>query len=139
MVEYLLDTNVVSELNKPRPHPRVLVWMEAHQNEAMYISALTLGEIRKGIAMLEARNSAHAHPIAEWAASLRHRFSNRILPVEHTIAEVWGLMMARQDAHAIDTLIAATARVHHMVMVTRNVKLISAHDVPLINPFEELP
>ena len=141
MSGFLLDTNMISELFRPRPEPKVLQWIEATDEELMFLSVLTIGEIRKGI---------HLHPNARsrtkleaWLASeVRARFEDRILPVDAAVAERWGQLAAKartERGHklpVVDGLLAATAQHYDLVLVTRNVDDVAATGVHLFNPWD---
>lgn len=140
MSGFLLDTNVISELVKPRPEPAVVRWVEETDENLLYLSVLTLGEIRKGIAVLQ--KSVRRVALEAWLESdLRLRFSKRILPIDEGIADRWGALagQAQNDGRAlpvIDGLLAATAIHHNLTLVTRNTSDIAATGVLLFNPWE---
>lgn len=137
---YLLDTNVVSEAVKPRPHPGVLSFLTAIRegNVEVYISVLTLGELRKGIAAKRVRDAAGADRLALWVDEIERDFSDRALPIGRPIARLWGELSAARSAPAVDTLIAATALVHDLTLVTRNVRDVAATGARLLNPWNEV-
>jgi len=137
---FLLDTNVISELVKPRPEPKVATWVEATDELLLYLSVLTLGEIRKGIAGLA--DSSRRAAIEVWLAkSLRPRFLRRILPIGEEIADRWGVISARSSGKGrpvpvIDGLLAATAIHHNLTLVTRNTSNLAGTGVPVFSPWE---
>jgi len=137
---FLLDTNVISELVKPRPDPRVVGWIEEIDENLLYLSVLTLGEIRKGVAGLP--QSAHRTALEAWLESdLRFRFSKRILSIDEEVADRWGSLAGRaqKEGHSlpvIDGLLAATAIHHNLTLVTRNTADIAASGVPVFNPWQ---
>lgn len=139
MSGFLLDTNVISELVRPRPEPNVTNWIEATNESLLYLSVLTLGEVRKGIASL--RNTSRRAALEAWLDSdLALRFANRILPVDQNVADRWGRIAAQSAAQGsplsvIDGLLAATALDHNLTLVTRNVKDVAVAGVPLFNPW----
>lgn len=140
MSGFLLDINVVSELIKPNPEPRVVSWMHATDESLLYLSVLTIGEIRKGINSLP---RGHRRALLEsWVGNdLALRFAQRILPIDFEIAERWGLLSARAKAAGvllpvIDGLIAATAMHHNLTLVTCNTKDVQIAGVNLFNPWE---
>lgn len=139
MSGFLLDTNVISELVRPRPEPNVTNWIEATNESLLYLSVLTLGEVRKGIASL--RNTSRRAALEGWLDSdLALRFANRILPVDQNVADRWGRIAAQSAAQGsplsvIDGLLAATALDHNLTLVTRNVKDVAVAGVPLFNPW----
>lgn len=140
MSGFLLDTNVISELVKPRPEPKVVSWIEGIDEGLLYLSVLTLGEIRKGVAALP--QSARRTALEAWLESdLRLRFSNRILPIDEQVADRWGSLagLAQKDGHStpvIDGLLAATAIHHNLTLVTRNTGDTAATGVAVFNPWQ---
>ena len=138
---FLADTNVPSELTRPNPDPRVAAFLKEAGRERVYVSALTLGEMRKGVASLPIGKRRTA--LEEWMeGGMRPWFAGRILPVTETIAERWGLLAADVKQRGIglsvvDGLIAATAIEHDLTLVTRNVKDFSETGVSIVNPWQE--
>ena len=139
MSGFLLDTNVISELVKVKPEPRVTKWVETTDETLLYLSVLTLGEIRKGIASL-----SHSRRRAALEAWLDHdlalRFSDRILPIDQPVADRWGRIAGSAAARksplpVIDGLFAATAQHHNLILVTRNTRDIATTGVPAFNPW----
>jgi toxin FitB len=140
MSGFLLDTNCISELVSPKPEPRVMKWMDAVDESLLYLSVLTLGEIRKGVAGLaQGRRRAH---LETWLdGDLQTRFSGRIVPIDSAIADRWGLLAAdaRRKGKAmpiIDGLLAATAIHHNLTIVSRNVSDFRVTPVQVLNPWE---
>ena len=135
---YLLDTNVICELVKPKPHASVVNWVNAAESSTLYISVLTLGEIRKGIVGIT--DVKRHRKIATWLEKeLPTYFEDRILMIDCKVADAWGQLQGDNKGHifpAIDGLIAATAIVHQLKLVTRNVKDFARTSVELINPWE---
>jgi len=123
-MSFLLDTNVVSEWTKPRPNPGVVDWLANVDEDAVYLSVVTLAELRHGIERLS--SGKRRTQLDEWLrADLPLRFEHRILPVDAAVADQWGYLVARRESkgrpiHAMDALIAATAEVHSLTLVTRN-------------------
>lgn len=137
MTGYLLDTNVASEARKgPRTDPNVQAWLESANDGELYLSVLALGEIRKGIEQARSRDPIKARALERWIAKLETIFADRILPVTAEIAERWGRLGAVRPIAAIDGLLAATALVHELVFVTRNVSDVAHTGVDVLNPFE---
>ncbi len=135
---YLLDTNVISELRKTKPHGGVLAWIQAVNEADLYISAVTLGEIQRGIQITRDQNPDRADQIESWADGLSA--SQQVLPMDGRVFRLWAkLMHRRSDALYEDAMIAATARVHQLTVVTRNVRDFAHFDVPVLNPFKPLP
>lgn len=139
MTRYLLDTNVVSELVKPRPDARVVAWIRGSDEADLHLSVLTFAEIRFGIEKLP--RGARRERLRGWMETeLADRFEDRILGIERGIAELWGVIMARAAAMSLrlpvmDTLLAATAEYHGMTMVTRNVRDFARADVATLDPW----
>ena len=142
MSGFLLDTNCISELVRVKPDPRMLKWMEAADESLLYLSVLTLGEIRKGLAALpQGRRRTRLEVWLE--GDLRGRFSGRILPVDAAVADRWGLLAAQARRTGatlpiVDGLLAATALHHNLTMVSRNVRDFAVARVPVLNPWETL-
>lgn len=140
MSGFLLDTNCISELVTPRPDPKVLNWMGTADEALLYLSVLTLGEIRKGLARLG--QGARRTRLETWLEiELQARFSGRILLIDAAIADRWGLLEAFAKSKGkplltIDALLAATALHHNLTVVTRNVADFSGLSVPILNPWE---
>jgi toxin FitB len=134
-LSFLLDTNAVSEIRRGRD-PNVRAWASAVHDVDLHLSVMTLGEIRTGIDRLRDRDAAQADVFARWLGELRNRFADRILPVDARVADEWGRLNAAASRNTVDSLIAATARVHELTVVTRNTKDFQGCDVPLLNPWE---
>ena len=140
MSGFLLDTNCVSELVRSRPEPRVLAWMEAADESVLYLSVLTLGEIRKGVAGLP--QSKRRTQLESWLElELQARFSGRVLSIDGPVADRWGLLSAQakrsgKSLSAIDGLLAATALHHNLTIVSRHVSDFSGTPVAVLNPWQ---
>lgn len=133
---YVLDTNVLSEWRKPVPNAGVVEWFEAVGPSRLFLSVITVGEIRRGIAKLELRGEYRkAAAIESWLASTKELFVDRLVPITVAIAEEWGGYGARAQVPTADGLIAATARVYGWTVVTRNVKDFEPTGARLLNPF----
>jgi predicted nucleic acid-binding protein len=140
MSGFLLDTNVISEIRIKHPEPRVLEWMEAADEGLLHLSVLTLGEIRKGAALL--LQDKRRTQLETWLeVDLQARFAGRIVPIDSAIADRWGLIAAEARRKGItlpviDGLLAATALHHNLTIVSRNVKDFVNTQVPVLNPWE---
>ncbi len=132
---YLLDTNVVSELRKPKPHRAVLAWFEGLEDTQLHLSAVTIGEIQAGIELTREQDEAKASEIETWLEALAASYN--VLPMDAATFRVWArLTHRRSDTVYEDAMIAATARVHGLTVATRNVADFKAFAVPLLNPFK---
>lgn len=134
---YLVDTDIVSEAR--RGTPQAIAWLRSVDPAGVYLSTLTLGEIMRGIALKQKSDPTAAAHLTEWLRKLRHDHGDRILPVTDRIAVEWGRIAAIRPRGAIDGLIAATAIVHDLILVTRNVKDFQDTGASLVNPWENLP
>lgn len=131
---FLLDTNVVSELRRPRPHGAVLAWLKSTDEHLLHLSAVTIGEIQAGVELTREQDPAKAGEIEAWLAQVAAGFS--VLAMDGAAFRQWArLMYRRSDAVHEDAMIAATAQVHGLTVVTRNVADFKAFGVPLLNPF----
>ena len=131
----LLDTVVLSELRKARPHPGVVGYLKNQAADATFISAMTLGEIEAGIEKQRGRTAGFAAALAQWLATTEQQFAHCVLPVTPAIAKLWGRLCVQTGNKGIDNLIAATALCHNLTLVTRNVKHFEPTGVRVVNPF----
>jgi toxin FitB len=137
-VAYLLDTCLISEVWKPEPHAGVIAWLARSAEPELHLSVLTLGELRKGIARLE-DGRKKAHLVRDYGA-LRSRFSSRVVGVTDVVAERWGELAADgaregRKVHVVEGLLAATALVHGLTLVTRNVADFAGIPIPIEDPW----
>jgi len=135
MIEYLLDTNVVSEMPRNQPNPRVTAFMASVPESSLFLSVLTIGELRRGVIRKQAKDVAGARKYALFIDKLEATFTDRILNVEAEIAKLWGRLSADRSRPVVDTLLAATAIVHGLTLVTRNTADMKGLPVSLINPW----
>jgi predicted nucleic acid-binding protein len=138
----LLDTNVLSEVPRPAPNLKVLGWLDAVDEDRVFISVASIAELRRGIALMAAGRRRDA--LGAWLANdLPARFGNRILPIDHAVAERWGDLMAQSRRSSIaltvmDGFFAATALANDLTLVTRNVGDFASFGVSLFNPWDDL-
>ena len=131
---YLVDTNVVSEARRGRRE--AVVFLQSVDADGVFLSVVTLGEIMRGAALKQRNDPAAAARLIDWLETLRRGYGKRILPITEAIAVEWGRLAALRPRGDADGLIAATAIVHNLVLVTRNVADFSDTPVTLINPWE---
>ena len=140
MTGFLIDTNCISEVVRLKPDPRVTAWIEAAEESLLYLSVLTLGEIRKGLAALP--QGKRRSRLETWLeVELQARFSGRILSIDAAVADRWGLLAAvakikGKHLSAIDGLLAATAIHHNLTIVSRNAGDFTNTQVPVLKPWE---
>ncbi len=131
---YLLDTNIVSELRKLRPHGAVVAWLEGVADADLHLCAVTLGEIQAGIEITREQDAVKALAIEAWAEQVAATYN--VLPMDAATFRLWAKLMHRQsDTVYEDAMIAACAITHKLTVVTRNVRDFERFDVPLFNPF----
>jgi predicted nucleic acid-binding protein len=134
---YLLDTDIVSEARKgQRANPKVLAWLETVKDDGLFLSVLVLGEIRKGVELAKPAEPRRARALEQWLDGLERNYADRVLPVSAAVADRWGRLGAIRPLSTVDGLLAATALVHKMTLVTRNVRDVERTGVRLLNPFE---
>ena len=132
---YLLDTNVVSELRKPRPHGAVLAWLQALEDTQLHLCAVTLGEIQAGIEITREQDPSKALEIEAWLGQVASTYN--VLPMDAAAFRTWAQLMHRKSNTIYeDAMIAATAKVHGLTVATLNVAECKAFGVPLVNPFK---
>jgi hypothetical protein len=136
-LSYLIDTNVLSELRRREPNAQVVAWMQARPRQSLYLSVLSMGEIRKGIEGVA--DPAFRQTLTDWLeVELRHYFVGRLLDIDETVADRWGRVQAAsgRSLPVIDGLLAASALQHHLSLVTRNTRDFEGLGVRLINPWQ---
>ena len=133
---YLLDTNVVSELRKRgRCDEHVAAWYTGVSDNDLFLSVLTPGELRKGIELVRDRDPHQSEVLENWLRHLQQNYESRILSVDADIADAWGQMHRIRNLPVVDGLLAATAKVHNLTLVTRNIQDVQGLGVNLLNPF----
>lgn len=132
---YLLDTNVISETRKARADSSVIAFLASSEPDALFLSVLTVAELWKGVASKRRTDTLTADRLSVWVETIETTFAGRILPINMAIARVWSELSAHRSLPVIDTLIAATASVHKLTLVTRNTADLQATGVPLIDPW----
>jgi hypothetical protein len=135
--EYLLDTNVVSETRKKKADTAVMVFLEAVDSSSLYLSVLTIGELRRGVAAKRHEGPAAAKSLAAWVQGLEVGFADRILGIDAATARQWGDWSAQRSRPVIDTLLAATAVVNGLTFVTRNTRDVQDLPLTVLNPWGE--
>ncbi|MDQ2791711.1 MAG: type II toxin-antitoxin system VapC family toxin [Actinomycetota bacterium] len=140
-MSFLLDTNVVSELRRRRPDAGVVAWFDTVDSRELYLSVLTIGEIRQGICRLHRRDPAQAAVFDRWLAGLLRAYSDRVVPVTVEVAQEWGRgrLNVPDPVPVVDGLLAATAKVHDWTLVTRDVGDVACTGARLLNPFTATP
>jgi predicted nucleic acid-binding protein len=134
---FLLDTNIVSELRKGRrAHAGVLAWIASVDDAALFLSVVVAAELRQGVERLRLRDSTQAERLDRWLLALLDDYADRVLPVDLRVADLWGRLNVPNPISAVDGLLAATAVVHDLTLVTRNVKDIERTGVRVHNPFQ---
>jgi predicted nucleic acid-binding protein len=135
-VKFLLDTNVISEIRKrDRAHPNVARWVARTPVAEIGTSVLVLAEIRRGIELKRRSDAPQAENLDRWFAQMRARLGDRVLPVDEPVAEAWATLNILDPAPLIDGLLAATAKVHGLTLVTRNLSDVVRTGVPVLDPF----
>lgn len=136
-MKFLLDTNVIAEIRKgSRANAHVRSWFAALDPDAILLSVVTIGEIRKGIENVRRRDAAAARALERWLRRVLRDHRDRILAVDLPVAEEWGRLNVPDPVPVIDGLLAATAKVHGLTLATRNVKDVARSGAEVVNPFE---
>ena len=138
-MNYLIDTCVISELVKPAPDSNVLGWLNNTPNERLFLSVITIGEIRKGVTKLPA--SSRKEMLGTWLDTLIEDYQEKILPIDLKVAESWGVIQENAEKNgkpmpSLDSLIAATVYTHNLALVTRNESDFKAANIPIFNPWK---
>jgi toxin FitB len=134
-VRYLLDTNVVSDLRRGGPRAAALRrWFESQDADGLFLSVIAISEIRQGIDQIRRREPSRAEALGLWLADLTRLYGDRVLAIDSQVADDWGRLRAVRSLPVVDALLAATARVHGLTMVTRNERDFAGLGVPVLNP-----
>ena len=133
---FLLDTNVVSELRKgSRANPQVVSWFADLDDSELFLSVLVVGELRQGVERVRQRDATQAEHLDRWLRGLVDDYTSRLLPVDARVAELWGRLNVPDPISTVDGLLAATAIVHDLTLVTRNIKDVARTGARLVDPF----
>lgn len=133
---YLLDTNVISETRKARADRGVIAFLSAAEAAGLFLSVLTLGELRKGVAAKRRTDPGAADQLGAWVDGIETGFADRLLPIDTATARCWGELSESRSLPVIDMLIAATALSHGLTLVTRNTRDVGSTGVPLVDPWQ---
>jgi len=134
-LSFLIDTNIVSEIRRKSPHPGVLAWYASTPSERLFLSVLTVGQIRRGIERKRSDDPPAAASLERWYATLVDQYSERIIAIDAHVSDMWGQISALRPLPVVDALLAATALVHGLTLVTRNVSDVAGTGVPILDPF----
>ena len=132
---FLLDTNVISETVKRRPHATAMAWLKRQRSNDLFLSAVTIGEIAFGIHTQRSADPVHAGALEDWLQDLIAQFSGRILPIDSGVALAWAKLTTKAKEQWSNHYIAATAAMHNLTVATRNVKDFAGLGIRLVNPF----
>ena len=136
-MSYLIDTNIISEVRKGSSCDELVAsWYGSIDDADLYLSVLVLGEIRKGIELARRRDSVKAKALESWLTQVDAAFGDRVLAIDRAVADEWGRMSALRPIPVIDGLLAATAKVHRLTLVTRNDANVSGVGAMVLNPFK---
>ena len=136
---WLVDTNIISEVRKgARCHLAVAAWWSGVEDRDLFLSTLTIGEIRRGVEAVRTRDPDKARALEAWLQAIMQAFGPRILGIDAAVAESWGRISAIRSVPVVDALLAATASMHGLVLVTRNANDVAGLGVRILNPFESV-
>jgi predicted nucleic acid-binding protein len=137
-VSYLIDTNIISEVRKgERCDSRVSAWYASIADDDLFLSTLVLGEIRKGVELARGRDAGKAVALERWLREVETAFDGRVLGIDNAVSDQWGRMSAVRPVPVIDGLLAATALVNGLTLVTRNDRDVAGLGAPVLNPFKD--
>ena len=133
---YLIDTNAISEMRKAKPNAGVVSWFHSISADSGYLSVLTLGELRRGAAIKRQRHPEMTDRYSRWIDALELGYADRLLEIDRAVATLWGELSVGRTRAVVDTLLAATAIVHDLTLVTRNTQDVSDLPMKLLNPWQ---
>lgn len=136
-MKYLLDTNIVSELRRKNPDNNVINWLEEIDTDSLYLSCITIGELKSGVLKKLKQDKVTGNMLLKWINKLMSDYEDQILDISLETCEIWAQMLNIDATNAIDGLIAAQAKQLDMILVTRNIKHFKMFDIKLCNPFEQ--
>lgn len=137
-MSYLIDTNIISEIRKgARCDPHVSAWYASIADEDIFLSTLVLGEIRKGVELARPRDASKAAALERWLREVETAFDGRVLSIDNMVSDQWGRMSAIRPVPVVDGLLAATAFINGLTLVTRNDRDVAGLGVTVLNPFKE--
>jgi predicted nucleic acid-binding protein len=136
MAGCLLDTNVISETRRAKANPSVTAFIASASANELFVSALTVGELWKGVALKRRTDKPAGDQLAGWVQGIETLFANQVLPVDAAVARIWGELCAAKNLPVVDAAIAATALAHGLTLVTRNTKDFALTGVPILNPWQ---
>jgi len=135
-MKYLLDTNIISELRKVRPNQQVVDWLKNTEQQHLYLSCITIGEIKTGILKKQLQDKVVSASLLKWLNIIIDDYAEHILNIDLDVCEQWAELLIKDSTNAVDALLAAQAINMNMVLVTRNIKHFVKFNVKLLNPFE---
>ncbi len=138
MVNYLLDTNVISETRRKSPNIGLQTWLQQANPQALYVSVLSFGEIAKGIELIGHKDPDASLALKEWFGEIHRLYADRLVHIDVDVAQEWGRISAIRSLPVIDGLLAATAVVHGMTLVTRNLRDMEGTGALVFNPWQDL-
>ena len=136
-VAYLLDTNILSETRKRKANPKVMAFLNSSAPAILFISVLTIGELREGVEKKRRKDPIEAQGLEAWVATTEEQYRENTLGIDLAIARLWGKWSADRSRPVVDTLLAATAAHHNLTLVTRNIRDVHGLPVTVLNPWQD--
>lgn len=136
-MKYLIDTNVLSEVYKKQPDENVTKWLKEVNQDAVYLSCITIGELRAGAIKKNKNDKVAGKALFQWIESLENDYDDQIVNIDLSMCEIWSELLSIDNTNAIDSLIAAQAIRNNMTLVTRNIKHFKMYKMKLLNPFDD--